>query len=299
MPSHDKETVLRAAEGLHVSILTSLTDLPESTFDHRKEHPCPLCGGKTRFRYRKEALHKIDAPFFCNVCGSKDFLNFFIAVTGYDFPTAINTIGDYLNCVPVEQIRVANQQAQITASFPTWYKFDMDKYKQIKDGATVGISPWQRVSGLNVLDILKHGDNALIPLLNEHGKAVDFTMIDIDGNWQTTGGNKSVPSGFYSTFGDTKGKHAYIAVSPFHSAHASIFMQRQVICCYDVANIWDVAKNLEDAPVIVTASMDDVLEADSLNFKQLTFNSKNNCVNRRLFEVGEIVKLKQEQENGK
>lgn len=293
MPSHDKETVLQAAEGMWQPIIQALVSVDDKVFN-RKHQACPSCGGKDRFRYEP----KYELPFLCNNCGPKTPLQFLMDLSGMDFPTAINTIGDYLNCVPVEQIRVANQQAQITASFPSWYKFDMDKYNQIKERAKVGISPWQRVSGLNVLDILKHGDEALIPLLNESGNAVDFTMIDIDGNWQTTVGNKSVPSGFYSTFGETKGKHTYIAVSPFHSAHASIFMQRQVICCYDVANIWDVAKSLEEAPVIVTASMDDVLEADSLNFKQLTFNSKNNCVNRRLYEAGEIVKLKQEKENG-
>ena len=39
-----------------------------------------------------------------------------------------------------------------------------------------------------MLDILKHGDNALIPLLDKNGKPVDFMMIDGYGNMQTTGG---------------------------------------------------------------------------------------------------------------
>lgn len=287
MPSHDKEIVLQAAEGMWQPIIQALVSVDDKVFN-RKHQACPLCGGKDRFRYEP----KYEFPFLCNNCGPKTTLQFLMDLSGMDFPTAINTIGDYLNCVPVEQIRVANQQAQITALFPGWYKFDMDEYKQIKERAKVAISPWQRVSGLNVLDILKHGDEALVPLLNESGNAVDFAMIDIDGNWQTTGGNKSVPSGFHSVFGDTKGKHTYIAVNPYHAAHASIFMQRQVVCCYDVANMWDCAKNLDEPPVIVTASMDDVLEADSLNFKQLTFSSTNNFVNRRLYEVGEIVSLK-------
>lgn len=283
--NHDKETVLKAAEGMWQPIIQALVSVDGKIFN-RKHQACPSCGGKDRFRYEP----KYEFPFLCNNCGPKTPLQFLMDLSGMDFPTAINTIGDYLNCVPVEQIRVANQQAQITASFPSWYKFDMDKYKQIKDGAKVGISPWQRVSGLNVLDILKHGDNALIPLLNEHGKAVDFTMIDIDGNWQTTGGNKSAPSGFHSVFGETKGKHTYIAVNPFHAAHAAVFTQRQVICCYSLENIWEIGKNFEEPPVVIVSNIAETKEADSVKFSQLVFNSKNNTVNRRLYQPGEIMK---------
>ena len=66
-------------------------------------------------------------------------------------------------------------------------------------------------------------------------------MIDVDGNYQTTAGNKIIPDGFYSVFGEVKGKRSYV-VSPLVAAHAAVFTQRQVICCYELANIWEIGK---------------------------------------------------------
>jgi hypothetical protein len=158
-------------------------------------------------------------------------------------------------------------------------------------------SPWKRVNGLNILDILSHGENALIPLLDTNQNACDFVMIDVDGNWKTTGGNKCVPSGFYSTFGDRVGKRTYIAVNAYHAAHASIFMQCQVVCCYEVENMESVANNFDGEVMIVAAGMDDVEQADACRFGQLTFNAQNKSVGRTVYAPFEISDKRKE--NGK
>lgn len=287
--NHQKEDVLPKAAAMWPDILVNLAGIDSSIFDHRKEHPCILCGGKTRFRYRAKPAG-LDRPFYCNHCGSKNGIEFFIAYTGMDYGTAINSIGDYIGNIPQEKVEVKKREFEIQSQFPEWYKFDPELYDSIKKAATVDLSAWQRVNGLNMLDILKHGDDALIPLLDENGKPVDFVMLDIDGNYQTTGGNKIIPSGFHSTFGDKIGKHRYIAVSPFTAAHASIFTQRQVICCYEPENIWEIGKNFDEPPVVIVTSVEETQEADIVKFSQLTFNKANNTVNRRIYQPGEIMK---------
>lgn len=284
--AYQKEDIIREAAGLWPQILCALTDIDQNIFNPKREHPCPLCGGKTRFRYTK----KTDAPFFCNNCGARNGLNLYIDYVGCSFAEALEDIGNHLNLIPVERREAARREFIESSQFPDWYNYDMKHYLKLKEQAYGGPSPWQRVSGLSMLNILTNGESALIPLLNELGKPCDFIVIDIDGNWQTSGGNTSVPPGFYSTFGGTPGKRTYITVNPYYAAHASVFTQRQVICCYEVENIGNVANNFPGSEIVtIVASMEETCESDTLKLSQLTFNAKNNTVNKRLWKPFEIV----------
>lgn len=285
---YDKEEVIRNAEGFWVEIIQSLTSIDPRIFNRKKEHPCPLCGGKTRFRY----TGKTGAPFFCNVCGAKDGLNFYIAYTGCDFPTALTDVGNFLNMIPTEKREAINKQHIITSNLPEYYEYDTNQYEEIKAMAEVKLSPWQRVNGLNMLNILAHGENALIPLLDTNQNACDFVMIDVNNNWQTTGGNRCVPSGFYSTFGDRVGKRTYICVEPANSAHASVYMGCQVVCCYETENIEAVANNFDGEVMVVVAGMDDVEQSDVCKLNQLTYNTQNRTVARTVYKPFEIVDKK-------
>lgn len=298
---HQSEDVLPKANAIWPEILVNLAGLDEKLLNHKKEHPCPLCGGKTRFRYRTKPAG-LDRPFYCNHCGSKNGIEFLMAYSGLSYSDAINRVGDYIGNVPSEKLEVIKREFEIKNQFPERYKFDAELYDSIKKEATVDLSAWQRVNGLNMLDILKHDDEALVPLLNKHGKPCDFVMIDADGNYQTTGGNKIIPNEFYSVFGETKGKRLYIAVSPLVAAHASIFMQRMTHCCYDESNIWDVAKNLfneksffnegkgqQDEPIVIVSNMNEVKEADSAKLSQITYDSKSRSVSRKIWKPFEIM----------
>lgn len=282
--NYSKDDVLPAAAGLWQDIVLALTNVDRRFFNGRNQ-PCQLCGGKDRARF----IRKHEMQFHCNQCGDKSGLQFYMEYAGIGFSDAINDVGNYLGMIPVERREAAKREHVIINQFPDWYNYDIEIYDSIKEAATVDLSAWQKINGLNMLDILKHGENALLPLLNESGEPCDFVMINQAGSWQTTGGNRSLPKGVHSTFGTTLGKRSYIAVSPLTAAHAAVFTQRMVHCCYDVANLWDVAKNFEEAPVIICASIEDVQEADSLKFEQMMFNAKNNTVNRRLWKSFEYM----------
>jgi len=286
--NHQKEEVLPKASTMWPDILVNLAGIDASILDHRKEHPCPLCGGKTRFRYRSNQPI-LDRPFYCNQCGSKNGIEFFISYTGMDYGSAINSIGNYLGNIPQDQLEMKKREFDILSRFPSWYDFDHNRYDFVKKTAKVDLSSWQRVNGLNMIDILKSGDDAIVPLLYKDGKPIDFVMIDVDGNYQTTAGNTIIPCGFHSVFGEIKGKRLYIAVYPEVAAHASIFTQRQVICCYSLENIWEIGKHFEDPPLVIVSNIEEVREADSIKFSQLVFNRKNHTVNRRMYKPFEII----------
>lgn len=296
---YDKDEVLKSAEGMWTSILSQLGGLDSKYLNHNKHCDCPLgCiggsssqpGGKDRYRW----INKPDGHSICNVCGSRDGFNLYLAVTGHDFVDALTDIGNYLNMIPVEKREIVKREVYISSTFPDYYQFDFKQYEELKSMAGVKLSPWQRVNGLNMIDILSSGDNALIPLLDTNQNACDFVMIDVDGDWKTTGGNKCVPSGFYSAFGDRVGKRTYIAVNAYHAAHASIFMQCQVVCCYEVENMESVANNFDGEVMIVVAGMDDVEQADACRFSQLTFNAQNKSVGRTVYAPFEIVDRKKQ-----
>lgn len=287
--NHQKEEVIPAADGLWPNILLALTNIDQRFFNG-KHQPCPLCGGKDRARYIK----RHEMQFHCNVCGDKSGIAFYMELTGISFGDAINDVGDYLNLIPVERRESAKQERFIASNLPDYYEYDFSRYEQLKSEAKIALSPWQRVSGLNMLDILAHGEHALIPLLDRNGNAVDFTMIDIDGNWQTTAGNKTVPVGFYSVFGENDGNRTYITVNPYHAAHASIYTGKKIVCCYEDENLDAVVNNFEGEIVVIVSSVTETQEADTLKLPQLTFNKQNNTVNRRLWQPFEIMDKRNE-----
>lgn len=169
-----------------------------------------------------------------------------------------------------------------------------NNYLQMKSKAKVDLSAWQRVNGLTMIELLSYEEQSLIPLLNEKGKPCDFVMMDIDGNWQTTAGNKTLPTGFYSVLGNKKGNRSYISINPLTAAHASIYMGIEVICCYEISNLWETTKHLEEAPIVLVSCEDELCEADQLKFEQRTYNHKTRAVSGKIYQPYEIADLRKQ-----
>lgn len=288
--NHNKDDVLPKAAPIWVDILLSLTSLDASIFNPKKEHPCPVCGGTTRFRYRDKPVG-LESPFFCNSCGSRNGITMLMECTGLNFSEAINAVGDHLGCIPVERLEVIKRDFEIKSSFPDWYKFDMAKYDHIKANAEIKINSWQRINGLQMIEMHSYENKAVIPLINQHDKEVDFVLIDIDGRWETTAGNTMLHGGLYSVFGTDKGNHTYLTVSPFTAAKSSVFTGKQVVCVWEEENICDISNLFPDAVVIVS-NKSEVDEADSLNLSQMIFNTKTNKVKNKIYLPGEILAMR-------
>ena len=69
-----------------------------------KQTPCPICGGKDRFRFdNKEGR----GSFICNNCGAGNGVDLVIAKTGMDFRSAAKAIRYKIGAAPIEKAKPA------------------------------------------------------------------------------------------------------------------------------------------------------------------------------------------------
>jgi phage/plasmid primase-like uncharacterized protein len=302
---YDKDDVLTKAYGMWPEILQSLAGLDSRYLNHNKHCDCPLgCiggssnsqpGGKDRFRW----MNKPDGHSICNVCGSRDGLNLYIDLTGHDFSTAIKDIGDYVNCIPVEQREIIQREQRFAQSFPKWYKFDMKHYLKLKEKAeNLGPSPFEKVDHKSVFSAFDDGIGAMIPLRDTNGVVCDLVMLNQDGSWETSAGNTIIPPGFFSLIGGHReGKAIYICSNPLMSVIASQYMQSHIYCTYDEDNFLPMLsyrdKHHPDKGVIaVCCGMDDVESADLEGICQMIMNPSSGKVIPKIYKPGEYINLR-------
>lgn len=95
MAKVNTDDVRLAAGGRWLEILQSVAGIPSELLDASQEHPCPKCGGETRFRLVDEAMGAVR----CSHCFSTKCGDGFSAVgwmKGVAFPVAVNLVGEYL-----------------------------------------------------------------------------------------------------------------------------------------------------------------------------------------------------------
>lgn len=76
-----------AARGCWTTILSGFGI--DRKFLLNKNGPCPMCGGKDRFRFDND---KGNGTYFCNGCGAGDGLQLVMAFKGWDFTTAASEV---------------------------------------------------------------------------------------------------------------------------------------------------------------------------------------------------------------
>lgn len=83
MPSREDIPLKDRARGRWHGILQALG--VDRQFLNDKHGPCPVCGGKDRFRF-DDRDHR--GTFFCSFCGAGDGVTLVMRVKGLDFKTA-------------------------------------------------------------------------------------------------------------------------------------------------------------------------------------------------------------------
>lgn len=83
--------VMNLAKGRWFEILTHFS-LPAEALQN-KPGPCPICGGKDRFRWDNKDER---GTYFCNQCGAGDGMYLLRKVTGWNFSTSANSIRQFL-----------------------------------------------------------------------------------------------------------------------------------------------------------------------------------------------------------
>jgi hypothetical protein len=90
-----KDDVKDAMRGRAREFLVNVGGFDAAILDDRKEHPCPWCGGKTRFRLVDEQAGAV----YCSNCFNSGNGDAFAAISrnqGWDFPTTLNECARYL-----------------------------------------------------------------------------------------------------------------------------------------------------------------------------------------------------------
>lgn len=87
--------VMNLAKGQWFETLTHF-GLPAEALQN-KHGPCPICGGKDRFRWDNKDGR---GTYFCNQCGAGDGMDLLGKVTGWDFTTSANSIRLFLGKEP-------------------------------------------------------------------------------------------------------------------------------------------------------------------------------------------------------
>lgn len=93
----NRESIHDLARGRWRAILTS-SGVHEDYLTG-KHGPCPMCGGKDRFRWTD---HKAGGGYICNQCGAGSGVDLIMAVNKLDFPAARRLILERLDICPVE-----------------------------------------------------------------------------------------------------------------------------------------------------------------------------------------------------
>jgi putative DNA primase/helicase len=95
----------------------------ETRYLRNRQGPCPMCGGKTRFRF--DDLNG-NGTFYCNHCGTGASLHLIRKLKGWDFATA---------CREVDRI-IANRPAALARPRTNGWRQPIRDIRKILEGAT-------------------------------------------------------------------------------------------------------------------------------------------------------------------
>jgi putative DNA primase/helicase len=95
---HDRVKITDRAKGRWKDILTAL-EVPAKCLQDR-HGPCPMCGGKDRFRWdNKEG----NGTFYCSQCGAGNGVRLLMLIHGWDFLQTARKIESVIGSAKVEQ----------------------------------------------------------------------------------------------------------------------------------------------------------------------------------------------------
>jgi putative DNA primase/helicase len=96
-----------AARGKWRGILMAL-GVEENFLARNKHGPCPICGGRDRFRFDDKGGN---GGFICNQCGAGNGMDLLMKVKGLTFPEAARLVDGVVGNAPVEDIKPERDEA--------------------------------------------------------------------------------------------------------------------------------------------------------------------------------------------
>jgi hypothetical protein len=99
---YDADEIKNNMRGNWVDFLSQCAGFEARVFN-KKHQPCPLCGGKDRFRFDDNLEHRGDGGYICGQCGSGSGMKLYLEATQVGFGVALDDCAKFLNMQPIER----------------------------------------------------------------------------------------------------------------------------------------------------------------------------------------------------
>ena len=193
----DIRTITSQASGQWESIILSLAG---TKLEKGKHSPCPVCGGKDRFRFDDQEGR---GTWICNQCGggkpkAGDGLTLLADIQGVDTVTAANEVAEYLRLATVTDKNVAPKSISYNSNPSQKEHTLIGKLNK----AVLGVSDYFKGKGLSYPALMQN-NAVLIPLVNIDSKVTGIQTISPDGAKKYGAGHKKKGS-FYVVLSSQK-----------------------------------------------------------------------------------------------
>lgn len=306
---YQKEEVIPKMRGMWQAALMKLCDIHQLTFNG-KHQPCPYCGGKDRFRWTDKINEKGDGGNICNQCGNDSGIGLFMRIRGENYSEAIDTLGEWLNLVPVEVVNKANKAAKRDSGYNFGSQAPHEKCVEVMDK-----TERMEITNLSVFEAfypldgesyqvgVKTHENGYcehihaIPCHLVHSDELDDDMCNIlfvNEEGKSSFYAKDYTRGSVAVTGKTD-KTIYLCVDWIDAQHIHLATGQEVWACFSPSNLEIVAyryKGDRKMRVVCHANdRDTLIAADDRELDvMLPINGKfKNGIERRLYKASDLL----------
>ncbi|MGS9609517.1 primase-helicase zinc-binding domain-containing protein [Salmonella enterica subsp. enterica serovar Infantis] len=307
---YQKEEVIPRMRGMWQAALMKLCDIPQQTFNG-KHQPCPYCGGKDRFRWTDKINEKGDGGNICNQCGNDSGIGLFMRIRGENYSEAIDTLGEWLNLVPVEVVNKANKAAKRDTGYKFGKQASHEKCMEVMSRTKAfNKTPLSVYEGFYRADNepfhcgIKKQENATdelihaIPCYLVHPDELDEEMCNIlfiNEEGQSSFLAKDYTRGSVTVTGKTD-KTIYLCIDWIDAQHIHLATGGQEVwCCFSASNLEIVAYRYKgDRKMRVVCHADDqetIIAADEreLDVMLPVNGSFKNGIERKLYNAEDLL----------
>lgn len=202
-------------------------EVPGKKNDHG---PCPICGGKDRFRC-DDKLGK--GTWICNQCGAGDGFALLEKARGIDYSDVLKEVGSILGLSAETKVTESDRKKWRDKAEQQQREQDAKELKEQEAAAKRALRIWSTKSVdrncpyADRKQILSHGckingkGNLVIPLSDRYGKIWNIQEIHADGFKPFLAGGRV--SGCFYMIGQVQDEHQIICIAEGFATAASIF----------------------------------------------------------------------------
>ncbi len=186
------EPIKERARGRWQGILPAIG--VSSSYLSGKHGPCPMCGGKDRFRWDNK---NGEGTYFCSNCGAGDGVKLVMETQRVDFKNAVARINEHIGSAPIVHTRPGLSKAQQRESLRALYK----QSQPVTEGDPVWRYLRNRGCGVPVIEHIRYVPKCLYtdkdkgstwhPAMLAVICDVDGTPVSLHRTYLTMGGQKA------------------------------------------------------------------------------------------------------------